>query len=202
MARPAATPEQREIVRRKIREAAAHIYRQHGIAAINARGVAERAGVSVGAIYAHFGDLTGLMQSLWTGHVERQNAKFGDIAKRERDPVKRLRALLLAYLEFGLDNAALYRNAFLFVRPESHEKPEKVPLTKFSFPALLVEALREGQKTGAIESGDPAHQAQILWSGLHGSLALPLNIDRIAFADPKHLARVMVETLLRGVASR
>jgi AcrR family transcriptional regulator len=202
MARPAATPEQRDEMRRTIRAAAARLYRQHGIAAISARAVAEGAGVSVGTIYAHFGDLTGLMQSLWTGHVEKQNAKFRDIAKRHRDPTARLEALLAAYLEFGFQNATLYRNAFLFVRPESHEKPTKVPLTAFGFPALLVEALREGQASGRVVPGDPAHLAQMLWSSVHGCLALPLNIDRIAFADPKKLAAPMVETMLRGLAAK
>jgi AcrR family transcriptional regulator len=199
MARPAATPEQREEVRRKIREAAAHIYRQNGIAAISARAVAERAGVSIGTIYLHFGDLTGLLQSLWTGHVEKQNAKFRDIASRVPDPVERLRALLIAYVEFGLKNTALYRNAFLYVRPESHEKPQQVSLTAFEFPALLIAALREGQASGLIVAGDPEHQAQILWSGVHGCLALPLNIDRIAFADPKKLTTPMVEMMVGGV---
>lgn len=202
MARPAATADQREAIRRKIREAAAKLYRRDGLSAITARAVADGAGVSVGMIYAHFGDLAGLMQSLWTGHVERQNEKFRDIAKRHADPVERLRALLRAYLDFGFENAALYRNAFLFVRPESHKRPDKVPLTAYGFPALLIEALREGQSSSRIAMGDPAHQAQMLWSAVHGCLALPLNIDRISFADPKDLAAPMVDSILRGVSER
>lgn len=201
MARPFSTPEQREEVRRKIRHAAAGIYRRDGIAAISARSIATEAGVSVGAIYAHFGDLKTLMQSFWTGHVERQNERFRALAASHPEPIARLRALLQAYLEFGVENSELYRNAFLFVRPDSHEKPQPVPLDAVDFPRLLVQALREGQAAGRIVAGDPAQLAQILWSGLHGCLALPANIDRIAFSPVKEIAPLMVEALLRTVAA-
>lgn len=199
MGRPSATEEQREEVRRRIRAAAAEAYRQGGVGAISARGVAQKAGVSVGVIYAHFGDLTGLMQSLWTGHVERQDEVFRSIAQCQPDPVRRLRALLFAYLEFGLENASLYRNAFMFVRPETQDLPAPASLKTFVFANLLIAALREGQVAGVIARGDPARLAQLLWSGVHGCLALPTNMDRVGFAPPRAMARPMVEMLVRGV---
>lgn len=199
MARPFATPEQREEIRRKIQDAAALIFRRDGIAAISARSIAQQAGVSVGAIYAHFGDLPSLMQTLWSGHVERQNARFRDLAQQHPDPIARLRALLEAYVGFGLENALLYRNAFLFVRPESHARPDPEPLDMLDFPALIIAALKEGQDARRIVEGDPALMAQILWSGLHGCLALPVNLDRVALAPAKDLAPAMVDALLRSV---
>lgn len=201
MARPFATEEQREEVRQRIRAAAADAYRQGGVGAVSARGIAQKAGVSVGTIYAHFGDLTGLMRSLWTGHVARQDDVFRSVARRQKDPVRRVRALLTAYLEFGLANAALYRTAFMFVRPESQSKPEAAPLETFVFADLLIGALREGQKSGVIAAGDPACLAQLLWSGVHGCLALPVNMDRVRFASPKATAKPMVEMLLRGICA-
>ena len=65
MARPTLTDEQRRATRQKIRKAASELHAELGIANISARGVAERAGVSVGTLYTHFGNLTTLMQSLW-----------------------------------------------------------------------------------------------------------------------------------------
>lgn len=201
MARPFATEEQREEVCHRIRAAAADAYRQGGVGAVSARGIAQKAGVSVGTIYAHFGDLTGLMQSLWTGHVARQEDVFRSVARRHRDPVRRVRALLVAYLEFGLENAALYRSAFMFVRPESQSTPEAAPLKTFVFADLLIGALREGRQSGVIVAGDPADLAQLLWSGVHGCLALPVNMDRVGFASPKAMAKPMVEMLLRGICA-
>lgn len=199
MARPAATPEQQEAVRKRIRDAAAALYRAEGLGAITARAIAQAAEVSVGTIYAHFGDLATLMQSLWTGKVAQQFARFRDIARRHPDPLERLEALLQDYLRFGLENASLYRNAFLFVRPESHAKPDAEPLSRVEFPALLIAAIAEGQTAGRIIEGQPECLAQILWSGLHGCLALPANIDRVAFTPPAQIAGAMVAALMRGL---
>ena len=199
MARPKATPQQREEIRRGIQKAAAAIYRDKGIGAISARAVARDAGVSVGTIYAHFGDLTGLMQSLWTGHVERQNQNFEDLAAKHRAPLERIGALLSEYLRFAAENAELYRHAFLFVRPESHDKPVPAPPASVPFAALLCQAIVDGQKEGTIEQGDPSTLTQLLWSGLHGAVALPINFDRLDFKPTGEIADAMVDRLIKSV---
>ncbi|MEO1101174.1 MAG: TetR/AcrR family transcriptional regulator [Pseudomonadota bacterium] len=201
MARPKATPEQREEVRRGIQQAAAELYRSEGIAAISARSVARKAGVSVGTIYTHFSDLTALMQSLWTGRVERQNAKFRALAQQYADPSERLKALMTAYLSFGVDNVDLYRGVFLFVRPESHETPDAEPLQSYAFPALLIEAVHEGQSSGQFVDAPPETLVQILWSGLHGCLALPINLDRVAFMPAAEMAEGTIKALVRAIAA-
>lgn len=201
MPRPKASEEQRTEIRKRIQNAAADIYRAEDISAISARSVATKAGVSVGTIYAHFGDLASLMRSLWTGHVERQDSKFRALAKSVKDPVERLKALLREYLIFGHDNPALYRGAFMFVRPESHDAPKAEPMETYSFPALLIETVHDGQITGQFRDGDPEIFAQILWSGLHGSLALPVNFDRLAVKPTKDLTCEVIDALLRIVAT-
>jgi len=199
MARPKATPEQREQTRRVIQEAARTIYRAKGINGISARAVAKEAGVSVGAIYAHFDDLTELMQSLWTERVEKQNEVFKQIATQNPDPLLRISALMSAYLEFGLSNKQLYRNAFLFVRPEAHEKPDLQPVKSIVFAELFTAAIEEGQAAGEICSGPPEVLMQILWSGLHGVIALPINFDRLDFTPTSDIAEVTVETLIQSI---
>ena len=199
MARPKATPEQREQIRRSIQKAAAAIYREQGIGGISARAVAKEAGVSVGAIYAHFGDLTGLMQSLWTGHVQRQNELFEHVAKAQETPVHRIRALLTEYLRFGIENSELYRHAFMFVRPEGHEKPVPEPPTSTSFAALLKQAIEDGQEDGTVTMSHPDTIIQLLWSGLHGAIALPINFDRLDFIPSGEIADAMVEMLVKTV---
>lgn len=200
MPRPHATPQHRELVRNRIRNAAADIYRKEGLAAISARSIATRAEVSIGALYAHFGDLASLMQSLWMGRVEQQNAVFRQIAAEHADPLERLSALLREYLDFGLRNIELYRNAFLFVRPEIHEKPVPEAFSSYDFPSLLTAAIRDAQSAGQVVKGSPEHLAQVLWAGVHGGLALPMNFDRVAFAPTPDVADAMVSMLLRGIS--
>lgn len=180
MARPKATPEQRAQVRRSIKRAAAELYREEGLAGVSARSVAKKAGVSVGTIYSYFGDLAGLGRSLWEGRVAKQDEVFREVARQHDDPLARIEALLEAYLTFGIEQHELYRSVLLFVRPKGEGKPEQQPVNAFAFPTLLKSAIEQGQTAGQIRSGDADNLTQLLWSGAHGAIALPINLDRVA----------------------
>jgi len=202
MARPKATPEQRAAVRRSIQAAATDLYRAEGIAAISARAVATNAGVSVGTIYSYFGDLTGLMQSLWTGRIAEQEDVFRALAAKHAAPAARLQTLLEAYIAFGIEQDDLYRGTLMFVRPTAHETPDKQSLSNFAFPTLLKETVEAGQANGQFAEGDPATLTQVLWSGVHGALALPINLDRLALKPAAEMAAPVVEALMRMVQDR
>ena len=199
MARPKATPEQRAEIRRTIQRAALDLYRAQGLASISARAVAKKAGVSVGTIYSYFGDLTGLGQSLWEGPVARQEDVFRALASEYDIPLDRIEALLEAYLRFGIEQAQLYRNALMFVRPAAADVPDKEALTGYSFPSLIRQAIEDGQALETIVAGDPAELTQLLWSGVHGALALPVNMDRLALKPTMNMVEATVEGLLRMV---
>jgi len=199
MARPKATPEQRAEVRRSIQRAATELYREQGLTSISARAVAKRAGVSVGTIYSYFGDLAGLGQSLWEGRVARQEDEFRQIAGQHSDPAARIEALLRAYLAFGIEQRDLYRNALMFVRPGALEKPDTQPVSDFAFPTLLKAAIEQGQAAGTVMDGDADTLAQMLWSGVHGALALPVNLDRVELKPAAEMLEETVAALMRMV---
>ena len=180
MPRRPATESQREEVRQKIRSAAKTIYRDKGVSGISARAIAVSAGVSVGTIYSYFGDLQTLMQSLWLEPLDRINAELQRIAEAQDDPIERLRALMRAYLDVATDNPELYRNAFMFVRPSQLETPDQDAMDSVTFIVLIRDALLDGQNSGRIRSGSVDQMAQLIWAGLHGCIALPINFDRIA----------------------
>lgn len=199
MARPKASPEQRAQVRRSIQQAAAELYRAEGIAAISARAVATKAGVSVGTIYSYFGDLTGLMQSLWTDRIAELEDVFRARAAAHDDPLAQIEALLCAYLEFGIEQAVLYKGALMFVRPAAQGQPPRQALSGFAFPSLLREAIVAGQASGTLIAEDPDALTQFLWSGVHGGLALPVNLDRLELRSAKDMAEPMVAGLMRAI---
>ena len=87
MPRTQATPEQKEEARRANRQAAADVYNSAGIAGVSVRAIAKKAGVSVGTIYTYFGSLQGLMESLWSGPVQRYIEQVGAIAEAHQDRV-------------------------------------------------------------------------------------------------------------------
>jgi AcrR family transcriptional regulator len=200
MARPPATDAQKTVARRQIQKAAASFYAEHAAAAVTARAIAQRAGVSVGKIYAHFGSLQALMQSLWMDPVETLNAQLEAMAAEIADPVQRLKALLEAYAEIALTRPQLFRGAFLFVRPETLLKPDRAPLDSAPFATLLTSTIRDGQKLGVLREGDPRGLAQLVWAGVHGCLALPVNFDRLDLDRSEDLAARMIDVLLRDLS--
>ena len=101
MPRTQATPEQKEEARRVIRQAAADVYNSVGVGGVSVRAIAKKAGVSVGTIYTYFGNLQGLMESLWSGPVQGYIDRLNTIAEAHTDPVERIEALMRAYIEFA-----------------------------------------------------------------------------------------------------
>ena len=199
MARPRATASQKEAVRSRIRKAAAELYREQGVANLTARAIAVRAGVSVGTIYVHFGNLSELARSLWQGPVDRFEVKLRELARQEADPLARIRQMLGAYLEFAHAYPDLYRGTFLFVRPPTDEVPDRQDFTVNAFAQLLIDALEEGRQAGLFTFGDARTQAQMMWSALHGSLSLPINLDRFeweTFADQDVVENIL--NMIRG----
>ncbi len=199
MARPAASPEQRDRQRNRIRAAAGEVHAERGTGGVTARAIAQRAGVSTGTLYSYFSSLGELMRSLWLEPVAIVNRELEETARAHPEPTDRIRALLTKYAAFARENPEVYRGALLFVRPESHDKPEPQPLAELPFHRLLCDALREGQLRGDFRRQEVDEQAQLLWAGLHGALGLSTNVDLYAIQSPEKLAPAMIEALLRAI---
>ena len=68
--------------------------------------------------------------------------------------------------------------------------------------AEIKAAIEEGQATGALIDGDPDTLAQVLWSAVHGTLALPVNMDRLDLQDPSKMIEPVIEALMQLVTKR
>ena len=199
MARPALTEEQRKETRRKIRQAASELFSRNGVSNVSVRAVAEKAGVSTGTIYSYFDNLTELLQSLWKEPLVRLLDELEEIVEKTPDPKRRLRRLLEAYARFATGNHSVYRGAFLYIRPESHDKPVPRDLSQDRLFSMLRDAVADGQKSGDFRKGNPGRIAQTLWAGLHGAVALPTNIDRLAIDPPDRLLRHMIDMQMEWI---
>ncbi len=199
MARTAATPEQRAEVRRKIRHAAASIYAEGGLSALSARAIAVRAGVSVGTLYSYYANLTDLMRSLWTPAVQEAQAQLRTLSETHPDPERRLEAILAFYVDFAAKNREVYKGVFLFVRPDAAPKDENPPVGPQAFHNILCAAIRDGQKTGVFRKGDADRMAHLVWAGIHGALALPINFDLMDFGPPGRLPGDMITALIASI---
>ncbi len=199
MARPAATEEQRQEQRDRIRRAAADIHREHGVSGLSVRAVAKRAEVSTGLIYRYFANMSDLMRSIWIGPVVDFGRTVERIADNEPEPLARIESLLTGYLRWAHQNPEVLRGLLLFVRPSPADLPDPQDPEDLALHRRLRAAIVEGQAAGTIRPGDPTELTQILWAGVHGALALPINLDRYSITPSSELGPAMIESLVSSL---
>lgn len=188
-------------------EAAIRLLADQGVEALALRRVAGAAHVSTMCVYSRFGDKIGLLESVYAAGFERLGLALAS-TEPDRDPIRRLRALGLAYRRFAVANPALY--ALMFERVVGFEPtPElraRVLETTFS---PVLDAVRDAIAQGAIEAESTLVAAYTLWTAAHGAISLELT-----HAAPKPLSgwlfdkrdtgedifRQAIENALRGMS--
>ncbi|MCR9240607.1 MAG: TetR/AcrR family transcriptional regulator [Rhodobiaceae bacterium] len=199
MARTAATPEQRAQIREQIRLAAAAVYDEKGVEGTSARAIAVKAGVSVGTLYSYYANLPELMRSLWTEPVTEEMVRLRAAVNDTTDPLGRLQVLLDGYANLAFDRPDILRGAFLFVGRATQATSLPPAPAAVEFEQMLCDAILAGQKTGLIKPGPSDQMAHMLWAGVHGALALPINIESLDFGSPKQLVKDMIATLMGSI---
>ncbi len=168
---------------------------------ITIRDVIEEAGISIGTFYKYFENRADLAQTLWAEPVANLRSEMQASVDGTTDPVKKVRLLLDHYVTFALENDRLFRSAFLLVRPENARPADLLDLQEETFYRNLCAAFREGQESGVFKSFDPHSMAQTFWAAIHGSLALPVNLDRYKFDPPEVLSAQMIDALMQLIAT-
>lgn len=199
MARPAATEDQRQEQRNRIRHAAAAIHREQGVSGLTVRAVAKRAEVSTGLLYRYFANMSDLMRSIWIAPVAEFGRQVENIVSEHDEPLPRIEALLSAYAAWASDNPEVLRGLLLFVRSGPAELPAPQDPEDLALHRALRAAIVEGQAAGVVRDGDPTEQTQVLWAGVHGALALPINLDRYSMIPASELAPAMIAALVSSI---
>ena len=169
------------------------------MAAVSVRSVAKRAGVSTGLLYSYFGGLSELMRSLWMVPIAELGRSLGEVEATEPEPVERIRRLLETYVAFALANEETHRGLLLWVRPPNSTTDQNRDPDDLVLFAALRRAVEAGQAAGEIRPGDARLVAQVLWSGIHGALGLPINTDTYDLIDGPAVAAEMITTLIRSI---
>jgi AcrR family transcriptional regulator len=196
---------ERQETRQRILDAAREMFAAEGVDAVTMREIAKRIEYTPTAIYHHFRDKQALIRELVeTDFLAFSNAfqKTGRIA----DPVARLRAAGLAYVEFGLTHPSHYR--VLFMTPELSAAKQEVMAERRAHPGegaydFLRRTVAEGIEAGRYrpELKDPELVSQMMWSGVHGLVSLHIvrvGGDAIRWRDARKTARALVDNAIRG----
>jgi AcrR family transcriptional regulator len=199
MGRPALTSKQRSDMRSRIRQEALYLYTDGGLDAVSVRAVAQRVGVAASGIYSFFKSRQALIESLWYDPVLETVEEMVRIGAATPDPCDRIRIVLEIYAAFAERNPAIYRGAFLFVRPDTMEPPTPGKLADLPYHCLLRDAIIEAQQSGVFGAGDADLLAQALWAGMHGAIAISTNIEHWSFAPKPTLVNQMIALLVQGL---
>ncbi len=198
-------------MRLKIIEAARELLTEGSEEALTLREVARRIEYSATTIYLHFPNKEALVRALCA-------ADFADFSRRliqaERlaDPLERLRAVAMGYIDFGLQYPNQYRAMFIHRsdlravhdEPTSSEGPSARPAneerTAYDF---LHSAVFKAMAAGVFrpEYRDIPLVTQSLWSGLHGVVSLyqvRSNHPQVAWRPIRTLAETTAECLVNG----
>lgn len=194
---------EKEDVRRRILEAAHDLFESRGYESVTMRAVADAIEYSPTTIYHHFESKDALVEALCFADFDKLTAAMSS-EPLPQNPIERIRALGRGYAAFGLANPNHYR--FMFMTPGDWRKSgneEGAPPAR-SY-AVLRETVAEAIGQGLIDTKDVDLVSQILWSGIHGVVALIITFKPDQFprvpARPG-LAEASMEALLHGLLAR
>ncbi len=202
---------EREELRAKILDAARELFVEQGYEAVTMRKIAERIEYSPTAIYLHFKDKRAVVQELCDHDFLALAKKLQRIARIE-DPLDRLRAAGLAYVEFALEHPNHYRLMFMQSHPEREAEGDETECAirkgnpEEDAYAFLLGTVAEAIERGSLRSehSDADLIAQSLWAAVHGvaSLHIALGGDEwVAWKPAKKTAKLLIDSMLDGLTA-
>ncbi|MFP5228760.1 MAG: TetR/AcrR family transcriptional regulator [Acidobacteriota bacterium] len=137
----------------KIAAAAGRLLDRSGTEAVTMRRVAKAVGITPMALYRHFADRDGLLNTL-------ADTGFADLASRIEgatlpgDPERRLIAILDVFLDFALARPRLFELMFLLRREGARQFPGDFRAGRSPTAQFAAAALEAGMKDGAFRKDD------------------------------------------------
>jgi AcrR family transcriptional regulator len=155
-------------------KAGADILSKEGVSALSLRKVAQQAGVSHAAPYAHFADKQALIAAISTEGYQKLYAQIAQVADQYRsDPLRRLVESSWAYVQFALNEPDHFKVTLSGMIDKEQEYPAFVEAAQQTF-NLVVDIVAQGQQAGLLRQGAPDLTAVSVWALIHGLVTLLL----------------------------
>jgi AcrR family transcriptional regulator len=186
-------------------DAARELFLEEGYEAVTMRKIAEKIDYTPTAIYFHYEDKEALFRELCDTDFGALQETLQSLA-RHADPIERLRKMGLAYVSFALDHPNHYRLLFMTAPPFKDVDKSTIERGNPDVDAyaFLRETVGEAMEAGRFRSElkDVDLVAQVVWSGVHGVLALFLTHGDHPWFDwrpVKKIAQTMIDSVLSGM---
>jgi AcrR family transcriptional regulator len=175
MPRAALHPDDVAAFRRKLADAAIHLFADLGYDGVTMRAVAAALDVSAMTPYRYVAGKEELFALVRAEAFRRFADRLEQGIERAQDAVDRLRKLKRAYVKFAVDEPDAYRIMFELRQPEAkvaRELPELARESRRAF-GCLQRCVQLAVESGDLE-GDPLTLAHLLWASTHGLVSLHL----------------------------
>lgn len=179
---------------------ASRIVREEGLAAVQARRIAQESGCAVGTLYNVFGGLDLLIieaNAITLGELGDALTQ-ADLAASEGGLSDRLVALALAYLSFAHAHSAAWRAVFEHHMTPGTPVPEWYRERQNSLFAVVARALPDDFTDAASRGG----AAKALFSAVHGivTIALDQKLGEFDLADTDRQVQFVVRSIAAGLS--
>jgi AcrR family transcriptional regulator len=187
--------------RGEILHAAERIFVREGYHGATIRKIAEEVGVSSTALYMHFRDKSEILLEICQDAFAQLIAQNDEISSLPIEPKARVRRMLDAYMEFGLQNPNAYQ--LVFASPPGALAGEKVAAMN----ALGMrcyepfrQAVAEIAEAGELRGEDADAASQVAWAATHGFVMLQLNHPNFVWTEtPAALKDLLLDSLFHGL---
>jgi AcrR family transcriptional regulator len=190
---------ERAAVRNAILHAARELFVSEGYRTVSMRKIADRIEYSPAAIYGYFASKDEIFFALAEEGFLMIKRAAEDAVRDEKDPLRALRASLLAYYRFAREQPKYFELMFV-----DRSVPHLEDLERFGF---LVEMVRHAQQSIArcVDNGvfprdlDVAAAFHILWAAVHGPATLAIGQRLREGEDPDRLAADTLDATIAGL---
>ncbi|ESY16409.1 TetR/AcrR family transcriptional regulator [Mesorhizobium sp. M1060] len=187
-------------LRRSLIDTALEVMRQERNWQFTLREIARRAGVSHAAPYKHFPDKGALLTALaLIGFDQLRAALIQAQSNAGGEPREALLPMARAYIDFGVDNPALYR--LMFGAESGYQCDVHLGESAISVFNTVMDVLARGQAEGVFRRRPVRDYATACWSLLHGMTML--SIDGLLMPEKVGLEplKAAFGSLMEGIAS-
>lgn len=172
MPRAALSESEVEQFREALCDSATRLFAEHGYEGVTMRALATDLGCSPMTPYRYFENKAQIFAAVQSAAFARFAAALEDKARDDVSHPVRLRAMCWAYVDFALEEPHAYRIMFELDPSKGPDRTHEIQdLKSWTFMHTAVE---EAVAAGAL-SGDPDVLAHLMWSGVHGLVALHLS---------------------------
>ncbi|MEM8948938.1 MAG: WHG domain-containing protein [Pseudomonadota bacterium] len=192
-------PLDRDRISAKALDTAEGIIFEGGLGALNARELAQGAGIAVGTLYNVYGNLDKLVQRLNARTLDRLCDRLEVEAAKATGPENQMAAMARAYIDFADEQPLVWRAVFDHQPSGENERADWYSASIERIATLAITILApifpSDQRRAA------RRVATIVWSGVHGICALAQggNLRHVTHADPKRMAEDLVRGYLAGL---